>query len=329
MPSHASGAPQSEILIGPDELAALLGAQGRTPLPGDSHLSRPAPVLLLDTTVVLAPPEHDGDYRSRSGQEGWREVHIPGSLHVDLLTRFTDPGAPYHFAHPSRDAVRRELAALGATEDTVVVLYDQGATQWAARLWWVLRDAGIPARVLDGGLPAWTRAGRPTVAAEGRDRTEVSPGQPPSHAQRDPFPRAAAADASRQSLWAGKHEVLAISEGRAVGTLVCALGPAHFDGTAPTRYSRRGRIPASVNLPAHDATVPDGRLLTGGALTSYADRLRVDDRGGPVVIYCGGGISASLTALALTLAGAGEVLLYDGSLEEWTADERLPLLTGP
>ncbi|MFJ3899833.1 sulfurtransferase [Streptomyces sp. NPDC090083] len=339
MPPHTSGIHPGEILISPDGLAGLLGAKSPAPLPGPAHPLAPAPVVLLDATVVLAPPEHDGDYRSSSGEESWNREHIPGSQHVDLLTRFTDLAAPYHFAHPARDVVRRELAALGVTEDTTVALYDQGATQWAARLWWVLRDAGVPARVLDGGLPAWTEAGHP-VAAGRRESAETVPGQPRSGAQSrprpqpqaetqgNPFPRAAAADAFRQSLWADKGEVLAISEGRAPGILVCALGPAHFDGSTPTRYTRRGRIPASVNLPAHDATASDGRVLTGDALLAYAGRLRRADHDGPVVIYCGGGISASLTALALTLAGVHQVALYDGSLEEWTADEELPVVTG-
>ncbi|NUR67878.1 MAG: hypothetical protein HOQ47_19175 [Streptomyces sp.] len=45
----------------------------------------------------------------------------------------------------------------------------------------------------------------------------------------------------------------------------------------------------------------------------------------PVVLYCGGGISAAGAALALTLLGREDVSLYDGSLEEWSKDPALPL----
>ncbi|MFH8800934.1 sulfurtransferase [Streptomyces sp. NPDC017936] len=319
----APGAPHEDVLIDAGELARLLAAG---PFPVDG--AGPVPVLVLDATVVLAPPAHDGDHRAVSAADSWAGAHIPGSRHVDLLTRFTDLTAPHHFAHPSRDAVRRELASLGADENTAVVLYDQGSLQWAARLWWVLRDAGVAARVLDGGLPAWTEAGLPVASTSALPSPSTSTStetvRPPKD---DPFPRAAAGDAARPSLWIDKEGVRAVSEGRAPGILVCALGTAQFEGTAPTRYSRRGRIPHSVSLPAKDFLGLDGRLVTGPRLSAHADRLPGRNTG-PVVLYCGGGISASLCALALTLAGTDALVMYDGSLEEWTADPELPVLTG-
>lgn len=52
----------------------------------------------------------------------------------------------------------------------------------------------------------------------------------------------------------------------------------------------------------------------------------LDDAASPVVLYCGGGISAAGAALALTLLGRDDVTLYDGSLEEWSADPARPLV---
>ena len=302
---------RDSVLLSPAGLAALLAPRDTAVAPD---------VLVLDATALLARPEHDGDYRARSGSSAWAQAHIPGSLHVDLYTRFTDPAAPYHFGRPGRDAARRELAALGAGPGTTVVLYDQGPLQWATRLWWTLRDAGLDARVLDGGLPAWRAAGHGVAGPPSRQRH--SPGGDGA-----PFPDAAAGDTRRPSLWADKEDVRALSEGRAPGTLVCALGPEHFEGTAPTRYTRRGRIPGSVNLPAHPVLAPDGTVRPTPELASYAEALPSPAEG-PVVIYCGGGISATLTALALTLTGRTDVRVYDGSLEEWTADPGLPLVTG-
>ncbi|MET7683261.1 rhodanese-like domain-containing protein [Streptomyces sp. NPDC005423] len=348
--SGAPGTTREEVLIDVPGLRSLLVNAHRT-----AELS-PAGLLLLDATVALAAPAHDGDYRAASGVAGWAEAHIPGSRHVDLLTRFTDPSAPYHFAHPARAAVRRELAALGAGPRTRVVLYDQGSLQWAARLWWTLRDAGVEARVLDGGLPAWTAAGHPADTGadphaenhphdrhgpddkngphdtSGPDEEMRLPAENGPYGSQlaldaDPFPRAAAQDAVRPSLWADKDQVRAISEGTAPGTLVCALSTEHFEGTTPTRYSRRGRIPASISLPAQPALTPDGRLRTVPELVRYAEQLP-GGRTNPVVLYCGGGISASLGALALTLAGVQQLSVYDGSLEEWTADPARPVLTG-
>uniref|UniRef100_UPI0026347934 rhodanese-like domain-containing protein n=1 Tax=uncultured Rhizobium sp. TaxID=155567 RepID=UPI0026347934 len=47
------------------------------------------------------------------------------------------------------------------------------------------------------------------------------------------------------------------------------------------------------------------------------------DRGERVALYCGGGIAATLTAFALERLGYSRLSVYDGSLEEWTANPAL------
>ena len=48
-----------------------------------------------------------------------------------------------------------------------------------------------------------------------------------------------------------------------------------------------------------------------------------------MTLYCGGGISASAVAVALAILGRSDVVIYDGSLQEWSADPSLPLALGP
>ncbi|MGX1549426.1 sulfurtransferase [Streptomyces adustus] len=220
--------------------------------------------------------------------------------------------------HP-REAALAELAALGASPDTVAVLYDQGALQWATRLWWTLQDAGVPALILDGGLPAWRAAGLPVATA---------PTSAPLTAARE-CTAAGDGDATRPSHWASLDEVRALSEGRREGTLLCALGADQFEGTACTRHARRRRIPGSRSLPAHPVPEADGTVRPTAELAACTAHSAPVDPTAPLVLCCGGGISATLLALAFTLAGRPDVRVYDGSLEEWTADPHLPVLTGP
>ncbi|MEJ2861611.1 sulfurtransferase [Actinomycetospora flava] len=260
-------------------------------------------VVVLDVTVDLGPARFDGDYRVASGRGGWERRHVPGSRHVDLLTELVDPAGAHHFAHPSRAELLAGLARLGVG-DRRIVLYDEGRMQWAARAWWVLRCAGVASRVLDGGLAAWVAGGHPVE--EGDAGTAPTPGAPPPVGE--PY-----------DGWADRDEVAAVSAGERPGTLVCALTPEQFAGTVPSRYARRGHIPGSRNLPAASLLTPE-RAVRPAALADAAD---------PLVVYCGGGISACLTALGLTLAGHRHVEVYDGSLEEWAADPALPLVTSP
>ncbi|MFJ2154667.1 sulfurtransferase [Streptomyces sp. NPDC087856] len=276
-----------------------------------AHLDDPR-LVVLDATALLPSPREDGDYRSASGREAWAERHLPGSRHADLTGDLSDHEAPYHFAVPTPEALAAALARLGVGEDSEVVTYDSGGGIWAARLWWMLRAIGVPAAVLDGGLEAWETAGRPLASG---DDTDPVPAVPP------------VTPVVRPDLWSGIEDVAAISRGERPGTLVCALPTGGYDGSAPTRYSRRGHIPASHSLPGRGLLDESGRVLPAEELAARVGAvLGTDDS--PVVLYCGGGISAAGAALALTLLGRTDVSVYDGSLEEWSKDPARPMELG-
>lgn len=270
-----------------------------------------ADVVVLDASVHFPPARFDGDYRPESGYAGWAEGHIPGSRHVDLMTTFSAHDASLHFTRPSADQLSDDLAALGIEPGAQIVIYDQGSMTWASRFWWVLRNAGIDARVLDGGLAEWTRIGLPVVS--GGEAVPVR------------------ADASWNvvdlGLWVDQDLVVAVSAGSHPGTLVCALSPEQYAGTEKTRYSRRGHIPASVNLSAKSLLDDEGRMLPIAEVSASAGSV-LRGHSEPVVIYCGGGVSACLTGLGLVMSGYGDIKIYDGSLEEWTADPALRMVTG-
>ncbi|WP_330304103.1 MULTISPECIES: rhodanese-like domain-containing protein [unclassified Streptomyces] len=275
-------------------------------------------LVVLDATALLPSPRHDGDYRSGSGHDRWAEGHIPGSRHADLTCDLSDHTAPYHFAVPAPEALAAALGRLGVHDGTEVVAYDSGGGIWAARLWWMLRSISVRAAVLDGGLEAWEAAGRPVVTGEMEPAPEV-PGAPGASTVNTltpvPLPHA----------WATLTEVDAVRRGERPGTLVCALPTPGFDGSAPTRYSRRGHIPGSLSLPGRGLLDDAGRFLPRDELAARVGAV-LDESASPVVLYCGGGISAAGAALALTLLGREDITLYDGSLEEWSADPELPLV---
>ncbi|MFD4557885.1 sulfurtransferase [Streptomyces sp. NPDC058469] len=276
-----------------------------------AHLDDPR-LVVLDASALLPSPREDGDYRSASGRGTWAERHLPGSRHADLTGDLSDHDAPYHFAVPSPEALAAALARLGVGEGSEVVSYDSGGGIWAARLWWMLRAIGVPAAVLDGGLEAWEAAGRPLASGD----------------EADPVPAARpVTPVVRPDLWAGIEDVAAVSRGERPGTLVCALPPGGYDGSAPTRYSRRGHIPASRSLPGRGLLDESGHVLPAEDLAARVGAV-LDTDDSPVVLYCGGGISAAGAALALTLLGRTDVSVYDGSLEEWSKDPARPLELG-
>ena len=271
------------------------------------------PPAVLDASLLLHTAEFDGDYRKDSGRESWVAGHIPGSQHVDLSTQFADAGAKTHYTHAEPQAIANELAALGIASDRAVVVYDSTGTMFAARLWYLLRWIGVDVKVLDGGLAAWKAAGLPIAEGEEAPRTAAEPWK---------------AKAERRA-WISKQELVERSEADD-RPLVCSLPAAQFTGSAPSRYSRRGHIPGSLNVSSRDHFGAEGKVKSRVELILAYDAAGVDvtDPKEEVLLYCGGGISAAAGALALAEIGVTAVRVYDGSLEEWSADPSLPLDVG-
>ena len=105
-------------------------------------------------------------------------------------------------------------------------------------------------------------------------------------------------------------------------------GPACLINALSPEAFRAARIPGSTNLAERDLLDPEsGRFRSPEELR---ERLGAAGAlgGGRVVTYCGGGISATLDAFALTLLGEPDVAVYDGSMGEWTSDPALPMERG-
>lgn len=272
-----------------------------------AHIDDPD-LRIFDTTVHLRPA-HPGPYRIESGRADYEAGHIPGAAFLDLIRDLSDPDAPFAFTMPSVERLARALGAAGIGRDARVVAYTTTTPMWATRLWWMLRSAGFEAvAVLDGGFGKWTAEGRPTETTMRR------------------YPPADLSLTSRPGAWADKQAVLAALEDGAVCT-INALPPGLHTGEAPSSYGRKGRIKGSRNVPYASLLKGDGTYRDDAELRALFNAVGAFERP-RVICYCGGGVSATMDALALTRLGHPSVAVYDGSMSEWCSDPDLPMETG-
>jgi thiosulfate/3-mercaptopyruvate sulfurtransferase len=262
--------------------------------PAGLAAARPGPVLLDVRWRLAGPP----------GRDDYDAGHLPGAVFVDLDTKLSGtPGRGGRHPLPDPQELQATLRAAGVDDRTPVVCYDAGDNQAAARAWWILRWAGhADTRILDGGYAAWVAAGLPVtteVPTPHEGTVTVRPGGLP------------VLDADAAAALAR------------TGTLIDARVAPRYRGEVEPVDPVAGHIPGAVNVPAAELTEPDGRLKPPAELKAA---LKQAD-GRPVGAYCGSGVTAAHTVLALHRAGRTDAALYVGSWSEWVADPGRPVAT--
>lgn len=275
----------------------------------EEHLSDPTLRVFDCTTYLIYETGTGRPYRVESGRGDYETAHIPGSAFLDLQNELSDPSSPFNFTTPPAEDLAARFAAKGVGNGHRVVLYARKNMQWATRVWWMLRAIGFDdAAVLDGGFDKWQAEERP-LAAGTKD-----------------YPPATLVARPRTGLFVGKAEVKAAIGDGGICT-INALAPDLHSGENP-RYGRPGRIPGSVNVPV--ASVVDAETMTFRSPDEVAATFAAvgADRSKRIILYCGGGIAATLDAFLLHQLGYSDLAVYDASMSEWAKDNSLPIERG-
>jgi thiosulfate/3-mercaptopyruvate sulfurtransferase len=268
------------------------------------HLDSPD-IAILDASWHLPASGRDPRAEFLAG-------HIPGARFFDLDDICdTETKLPHMLPAPEKFSSR--MRAMGVGDGKRAIVYDAAGLFSAARAWWMFKVFGHDdVAVLDGGLPKWKAEGRPL--AEGT----------PAKAQERHF-----TSRYRAMMVRDLGEMLKAVAGGA-SQIADARSPSRFRGEEPEPRPgvRAGHMPGARNVHYVSLLDSDGTLKSPERIAAVFAAAGID-LARPVITSCGSGVTAAVLSLGLTLAGAREHALYDGSWAEWGAAATTPVATGP
>ncbi len=266
---------------------------------------------LDDPQWVICDCRHDLANHS-AGYKAYRAGHIPGArflhLDVDLSGPKTGLTGRHPLPHPATFCLR--LGALGISNNTQVVAYDETGGVYASRLWWMLRWVGHhKAAVLDGGWQAWLKAKLPVTV----EQPEIEP---------------ASFSGKLQPQVAVDSALLLANLQNPKALVLDARSDDRYRGENETLDPVAGHIPGAANRFFKLNLDADGRFKSATALKTEFSKTLDGHAPEAIVHQCGSGVTACHNLLAMEVAGLSGSRLYPGSWSEWVSDRRRPVARG-
>jgi thiosulfate/3-mercaptopyruvate sulfurtransferase len=254
----------------------------------NDHLKDPKTVILQIGTL-----EYD-----------YNKEHAPGAQF--LWPEWLAPNSPKGtFNAPDPKKAAELLRNYGVSNDShIVLIFVRNQVSVTSRMFLTLENLGLRGKVhlLDGGLEAWKKAGYPVT----QDVPVVKKGN---------------INVAQGNLLVDKDYVLKDLNSGA-GVIVDARIQRFYDGE-PVGNPRDGHITGAKNIPYTEMVDQANVFKPQQDLQAYFTPV-VPDKSKEVVAYCFIGQTASVVYLAGRILGY-DMKLYDGSLEEWSRIDSLPM----
>ncbi|MBW4036943.1 MAG: sulfurtransferase [Proteobacteria bacterium] len=282
-------------------------------------------------TVLISPAELDTAMSSGMTSGGivvidtrnpaaYAEGHIPGAVNLHDIFTYLATSTPEGMAE-LRSKFADAFGALGLSGSETAVLYEGSMNSGfgqSCRGFFLLQYLGYKhAKILHGGLAAWTAAGMPTS-------TEAATPTPATFPMTD----------AGKDLILTKDDVLAALDDKSI-VLLDVRDVDEWVGESSSPYGpdfcpRKGRLPGARWIEWYRMMKP---TAAGPMLKSKNEILAECATVGvtpasKVYIYCFKGARASNSYVALAEAGITNTAIYFGSWNEWSRDPSLPIEEG-
>jgi thiosulfate/3-mercaptopyruvate sulfurtransferase len=238
------------------------------------------------------------------------QAHIPGAVYFNPeAMRLADDGVPVKLMPP--EALTIMLGKMGIDQKTMVVVYGEQGDFKAPYLIWALDYIEHPySAILEGGFTKWKKDENPVT----QDYPKIKPTNYPLPSEVN--------DQVRASLEEVKKVV---TQG---GAVLFDVRPAEMYTGEKGFWKRKGHIKGAINHFWGEDLKEDGTWKSKEELKQTYEKLgATPDK--LVILSCGQGQMSAHSYFTLKhILGYPNVKNYDGSFNEWSNFDELPVETG-
>jgi 3-mercaptopyruvate sulfurtransferase SseA len=272
-------------------------------------------------STTPAPPEYpyDRDHKYLIFETQWGTIddataykagHIPRAIHSN--SDIYENGYPRWFLLPNAD-LHAAMGDMGITADTTVVVYSN-SNIFAARLWWILKYAGVTdVRFLNGGYKQWRASG---YAGQAKINDPVpatfSGSVNPNYRATTNYVFSHYADTDNTLLAdvRSKKEYEGVISGysylEAKGRIPNAIWAYNADDAGPVYNDSDKTLRSYTEV----KRIWNNRGITSTSVSNMFDK--------EVIFYCGGGYRSALAFLYAYMMGYNNIRNYSDGWEGWS-----------
>ena len=240
-----------------------------------------------------------------AGREMYNKGHIEGAVYWDLEDDLSDMGSQ-DGRHPmiSKEQMTRLVQQAGLKLDDYIVIYDQGATPFALRAYFLLEWAGFKHIYVS------------------RSGYEELKGKLPVSNMESVLPHTSTIPEWNNDKLLTMAEVRKVVAQEKEGQLIDARSNVRYKGESEPIDSIAGHIPSAINFD-WEQLKKNGKFLEQKELKEKLSQLASIDK--PVIAYCGSGVTAAPLYGCLKEAGYENVQLYVGSYSDWIRENEVEI----
>lgn len=252
-------------------------------------------VVFLDCRFQL----NDVEY----GPKAYKKSHIPGAKYLDLNKHLSSEVQKHGGRHPLPNLIEfgNLLGEIGIDHETIIICYDDGFNENAARCWFLCQLIGHQFTfILNGGFNLWLK--------NNFEITDVV----------DPVKHSRFTVIQNNEIFVNMEEVSSKLNDPDVN-IIDSREYSRYSGEHEPIDRVAGHIPGAKQSFWKDVLNEDGTIKSKEELIKHFSQF---DQEKESIVYCGSGVTGCVNYIGLIEAGFKNVKLYPGSFSDWISYEK-------